>query len=375
MTTLSLGWRILRAEGVRSFGERALERWDEARERRSYRPLGSSRFSLDLLNLSPVPPSPRRGGVETQLAARRRAESRLRTIALLFPLDGRYRLEIDDRTEARARRYAADLGPAPKLTTYGFEVLEPRALGAAVEAARGLTGVRNVHVENPAGFDLGALGSLVATFDAAVLSVHDHSLFCPRSDLFSPPLNAFCSYSTDRVTCASCLRAPEGWQETRRVQSQQLLDQVASVIFPSPYLLAVHEELFAAIDTTRWHTIAPAAETLPAPLSSLEKQRIAYVGAARPAKGANLFADLVSHLSTRHHNLEFHAFGGGDRLLDHALERALLLCHEAAERGGCLTVPDVPDLVVKPINRGSALNLCHRRSPRSRPLCGRRPWA
>ena len=105
---LATAVQVARAEGLAAARDRVLDRLADAGAIGATRPRrGRARaFPSPVLNLLATPPSPRFGGVPTQLLARLRVEEKERPLALLYPTRPRVRLELDTRWEARPGRLA-----------------------------------------------------------------------------------------------------------------------------------------------------------------------------------------------------------------------------------------------------------------------------
>jgi glycosyltransferase involved in cell wall biosynthesis len=303
----------LRAEGAAAARDRFLDRVADARRDRSYAAVSEAdqaRFQAPVLNLLATPPSPRFGGVPTQLLARLRFEQKERPVALLYPAHRGYRVEVT----REGQRGRLDL-PGPFLDPVA---LHDAAFEAAVVRTAERVGATLVHPEGVAGLPLESLLRLRERGLKLVLSLHDFALFCPRPHLMERPADRFCDYCRDPGRCQQCLavdwRLPDGFQARRRAVSAELLASVEAVVYPSAFLRDQHAALFGPLDSSRQHVIEPAVDpvTLP-PLASLPRplRHIAYVGAVHAHKGALVFEQVVKDLS-RAPGLRFTVFGGGD---------------------------------------------------------------
>ena len=152
---LATAVQVVGAEGLAAARDRVLDRLADARRDRRYRVLGEgepARFEAAILNVLATPPSPRFGGVPTQLLARLRVEEKHRPLALLYPRGRGYRLELS----RGGKRGRLDLAGTP---------LDPAALvdpafQHAVRTAVRLTGASCVHLEGIAGLPLRTLCEL-----------------------------------------------------------------------------------------------------------------------------------------------------------------------------------------------------------------------
>ncbi len=337
LDSLRLAFALLSAEGPASVVRRTLDRLAERKERRSFAPGNDAPegVSAPVLHVLSTPPAPRRGGVQTQLVARRlRERAAGRPFALFFPWAGRYRLEI----EQGSRRTAIDLAPATPGPPLGPPEPEAGTWVRAVRDAFARTHARILRIEGTAGLPLDGLVELSTTLPLT-LAIHDFALFCPRPHLAEEPTEAFCHASRDLARCLACLRrswtVKEDFQARRRELAARLVSGVDRIVFPSEFLRRAHLELFPNFETARARVEAPShlpAENSPSRrLSRLERprapRRIAFVGAARRFKGAEVFSRVVAQLSADHPEIEWHAFGGGDLELLHRLRAQGVVVH------------------------------------------------
>ena len=322
---------LLTAEGPASLARRALDRLDEKRSRDAFAPAldWPREPAIRTLYLLATPPAPRLGGVQTQIVARRdRERAAGRPFALLYPSNGRYRLEVE-RGGARAAidLGAAEIGPADEPPE-----LAPAPFVRAARDAFARCGAKHLRVEGAAGLPLAGLLELSAALPLH-LALHDFALFCPRSHLTEEPSGAFCHFSRDAVRCAACLRrswpVAEEFAPRRRAIAARLLSGVARAIFPSAFLERAHRELFASLDPAQTRIEPPRTLARRAGRHRPESppRRIAFVGTAKGFKGGELFAELVAALSPHHPEIEWHAFGGGDRDLLRRWRAAGVIVH------------------------------------------------
>jgi glycosyltransferase involved in cell wall biosynthesis len=318
---LGVAWRVLRAEGPAAFRDRAVDRLAEASRRRSYTPAPAGWHPEDpipVLLVSATPPAPWLGGVPSQLRTRLEAEVRGRSVALLYPLGGRWRLEVHQGAERRFLELPGSLLSPVTLEDAAFE--------DAVRAAAACVGARAVQAEGLAGLPPVSLLRLAREGLALVLSLHDFAAFCPRPNLVEEPPRQFCRYSRDLGRCGRCLAADwpvgSGFQEARRKVNADLLAAAAAVIFSSDVLRRTHDELFPGLATERWRVLEPAiASTAALPRRAPEEEaarstlrHVAFVGSVQPHKGALVFAEAVRRLSREPagEQLRWSAYGGGD---------------------------------------------------------------
>jgi glycosyltransferase involved in cell wall biosynthesis len=336
---------VLRGEGAAAVVARFHDRLDEARRRRSFRPAAAPPrgFSCAVLNLASAAPAPRLGGAQAQLLWRLEAEADLRSTALLFPDPAGeaagYRLELqmgEDRRALRSAPRSAAGGALPATA------LTDPELESAVSWAASLCGAQALQVEGLAGMAFDSLLRLRQGGLRLVLAIHDFAGFCPRPHLLEipapPAAPRFCHYSRDAARCAACLGRDlpglaSGFQERRRELAGELLASADALVYPSPFLARIYEELFAGAGGQRARVIAPAAAPVPGraalagpgvspvqaatavarrPEPPPPPRHIAWVGAVQLHKGALVFEAAVRRLAAAGRHPRLSAYGGGD---------------------------------------------------------------
>lgn len=324
----ALALRLLAAEGPQALRDRLRDRRLDARRRASFRPASPATLRAlgppAVLHTLSTAPLRRLGGLPQQLLARLDAASRERTVALLYPAGGRWRLEAWRAAERWALELPEGDSGAP---------LAPRSPGfeAAVRAACDLLDTRAVQVEGTSGVALASLLRLGEEL-RLILAVHDFSLFCPRPHLLEQPSDTFCDYSLDAARCLACLRVDwpvtSDFQGQRRAVAGRLLGAAAASLFASPFLLREHARLFPQVERGGWRVIAPAlappTDLPPAARPRGSHRHVALVGGVKPHKGARVFLDLVERAgdSIGGRPLRWSAYGGGDLPLLRELRRA-----------------------------------------------------
>jgi glycosyltransferase involved in cell wall biosynthesis len=314
MTGIATAFRVLRGEGLRAVRDRALDRRDEARRRRSFAPAEPGfRAAVPVLTVGACPPAPRFGGVQAQWLARLEAEERLGPVARLYPEGGAWRLEVSTGPggERRALRLPG-APPAPRaLRDPDFE----RAVAQAAERV----GARLFHVEGAAGLPPASLLQLSREGLGLALSLHDFALFCPRPHLLEEPARRFCDYCRDLDRCAACLAEAPAFQARWREAGAALLGAARAVVFPSPFLARAHADLFGPLPDGKGHVLPPPiVPTGPLPGASPAGpiRRVALVGGVATHKGAEVFLEIVRRLDTSPlPPLAWSAYGGGDPAL------------------------------------------------------------
>jgi glycosyltransferase involved in cell wall biosynthesis len=308
---------VLRSEGPRAVADRMRDRWQESfRRRRLVRldtdahDLGLDAASPPVLNLSPIPPAPKRGGSHIQMLDRLAEERRLRTVALAYPRHGSWWLEM----WAGERAGIAALG----------EMLDPAAAAAA--AAR-LVGADGVHVENLHDLPLELVPGLEARGLKTSLSIHDFVLFCRRPHLIDASTGDFCEYSRDEARCSRCL-ARDGHnqrisQEEYRRLGGEALRSAGSVVFPSAFLQRRHRELFPERRPDQLEAVIAPASARPHAInrSDPDLPRIAFVGGVYRHKGGALIPHIMAEICKAVPSAQGVVYGSGEAPLLDPLRR------------------------------------------------------
>ena len=308
MSDLGVSLEVLRHEGALALRDRVLDRVAEAfrRARLPRLELEDARrvlapFEPAVLNLSPVAPSPARGGVQIQMLDRLAAERRLRPVAFAFPRGPDLELEVENGPRRGRLQAPARDGLAPA-------VLElARKLGATV-----------VHVENPAGLPLGLVPALAAGGLTTVVSLHDFSLFCARPHLIEEPAGRFCGFCRDEARCRACL-ASDGAdtsvdQARYRRRGAAVLRAADLVVHASEYLRRTIAELFPDLADLHETVISPASHTVPpGPRRLSLPPLVAFVGGASRHKGGHLFRKIAGLVRREVPGCRFASFGNGER--------------------------------------------------------------
>jgi glycosyltransferase involved in cell wall biosynthesis len=253
-----------RAEGAASFIARALDHRSDRRRERAFRVETLARLdphrAPPVLNLLGFAPRTSRGGVALQWIDRLAAEARSRTVARLFPLDGRARLEVEEGP----RRQAFDLGEA-------WSTTDTAALQRALATALAATGARLVHVETFAGLPAAGLPDP----HQAVASIHDFTAF--------------------------------------DVGAGAWLEEARHLFFASPFM---HREFVGSrprLAATSASVVRPALDW---PRTGRRRERtgdalhVAFAGALSRHKGADILPSLIA--AARRAGASFSVYGAGD---------------------------------------------------------------
>jgi glycosyltransferase involved in cell wall biosynthesis len=238
-----------------------------------------------VLNVAPFPPYPAFTGSQIAMADRLSLEKDKRTVALAYPRDDSWWLEVWS---------AASTG-------YYSLGTKSNVLEIIAHAAR-LTRAKVVHIEDIHGLPLNLVHGLEQGGLRTMLSIQDFVFFCRRTHLVEQPYGEFCEYSTEALRCKVCLRDidPEGrtsQTDYRRVAVPSLRD-ASFLIFPSVFLQRQYEVLFperqpaqrevvVAPATARGETAAGAANGRPS---------VAFVGGAYDYRGAALIGPIMDRV-------------------------------------------------------------------------------
>ena len=319
-STLRAALEVLRSEGLRSALNRVLDRgseWSRSRRLLALGPgvgvLWPDEGALPVLNLSPVPPSPRRGGSHIQMLDRLECERAMRPIAFTYPRrDGTLATEV--RTATRT----------------GVFTTEPASgLGMAVFEAARRVGARIVHIENLHGLPFELIHDLENRGLTTVLSVHDFTLFCRRPHLIESTTGRFCDFSTDDNRCRACLRFggvdPPPSQPAYRLAAAQSLRRASAVVYPSDYLRGRYHALFPeGPPHVREEVISPAT-AMPGAATAIttaaSSPAVAFVGGCYEHKGGALIAPIMERIRSEIPGVSAFVYGNGDPELTRDVRR------------------------------------------------------
>lgn len=335
MNAIQLIWRVARAEGMLAARDRALDRSVDlvARARRSRLRLEdgvtlTATVEPPVLNVSPIPPYPRRGGSQLQMLDRHAVECRSRRVALLYPRGREWWLELHFQDRKVFGALAKDMTPTE----------------ATLRAARAVS-ASIVHIENLHGLPPRLPTELSKAGLDVVLSIHDFTLFCPRPHLIELPAGRFCRFCRDRDRCRRCLSAdgpaPEASIEEHRLHGEEALARATCLVFPSKFLQRTHQELFPDRERqAREIVIPPATSILSFPPSTEGPTRgrfhVGFVGGAHVHKGGHLLAPLASLLRQSLPDVQLTVFGSGDDMISAELRRSGEVTMRGYYRAGTL---------------------------------------
>jgi len=325
---------MLRDEGAASMLRRYADRASETRRRRSFSPVDRqsiSRFASPrrvVLNYLPSPPAARFGGAPLQLIARLDEEARRRSVALLYPIGNRYRLELESGELRHSIEYPRTETSVLALTDTSFEQV-------ISEVVRGLE-IPAVHFEGAAELPLESVAKLRQSGFRVVLSLHDFALFCARPNLFEQPVKRFCNYCDDLARCDRCLLVSwpveAGTQLAHREAARRVLSSADAVIYPSEFMRRQHRELFRGADVHKELAIEPAIKSATvfkaAALRKGAPKHVAFVGAVTAAKGVDIFEEVVAYVAqAAPGGFRWSVFGGGDNAILRRLRASGVTMH------------------------------------------------
>ena len=309
--------RLLRDEGPRAVRDRVIDRWEERNRLRRLETLAErdGRLSIDfepppVLNVSPTPPSPKRGGAQIQMLDRLAEERKVRTVALAYPRDGRWWMEVG--TESGSGIIA--LGAA-------------RNLDDLIARAASLVGSKIIHIESLSGLPLTLVPDLEDRGLQTVLSVHDFTLFCRKPHLIERTTGEFCDYSRDMARCASCLSDVDPEQRQNQTDYRRdgaaAFERATAVIYPSGFLRRQHEALFSWRREAQIEAVISPATSRPVPPAERPDGRphIAFVGGAHLHKGGALIAPTMERILKHNPRAVGFVYGSGDGRLARQLRR------------------------------------------------------
>ncbi len=342
--------RVLSSEGISAVLNRVLDGLAERRRLKTFEPVFDAELPREkdfvrppVINISIVPPHPNRGGSQLQMLDRLREEQAHRTVALLYPRAGNWRLEI----QAAERKWIVD-GPKSDPSN--------KSLAKAVSWARNATGTTAIHLENLALVPLEQIPSL-ADDGPLIVAVHDFTAYCRRPHLMEQPASTFCNYSTDLERCRRCLAhdwdLPPDAATTHRRLAHQAMSAADHIIFPSEFLREQYSRLFPDLSFDQCSTvIEPATENpILATNDRPHPPHIAFVGGIKGHKGGALVIETASLLRRDLPNIRLTAFGDGDpTLLLELKKQARVRIHGYYRRGHLpqLLVRDQVDIAIMP---------------------------
>jgi glycosyltransferase involved in cell wall biosynthesis len=278
-----------------------------------------------VLNVAPFPPYPGFAGSQIAMADRLSVEKNLRTVALVYPKEGAWWLEVWS---------AASAG-------YYFLGAKSNILEIIAQAARILR-TKVVHIENNTGLPLNLVHALESGGLRTMLSIHDFVFFCRRTRLVEQPYGEFCDYSTDALRCKVCLRDidPDGrtMQADYRRKAGPSLHDASFMMFPSVFLQRQYEDLFPDRKTgQREVVVAPATSHGGATAGgSNGRPNIAFVGGVYPHRGAALIQPIMDRVRESEPKAVGFVYGDGESELFKQVRKAKKVKVQGYYRQGTL---------------------------------------
>jgi glycosyltransferase involved in cell wall biosynthesis len=254
-----------------------------------------------VVNVAPFPPYPASTGSQAAMADRLEVEKGKRTVALVYPREGAWWLEVWS---------AASAG-------YFFLGSKSNLLEVIAHAAR-LVKTKVVHFESNAGLPLNLVHALESGGLRTMLSIHDFVFFCRRFHLVEQPYGEFCDYSTEALRCKVCLRDidPDGRisQSDYRRKAALSMHDANLLIFPSAFLQRQYEELFPERKAGQREAVVAPATTRPAAVAATGDGRphIAFVGGVYPHRGASLIQPIMDRVRESEPKAAGFVYGDGE---------------------------------------------------------------
>jgi len=306
--SFALALSVLRSEGLRATVNRVLDRVEEIRRVRALQQLtrddvrAVTRLEPPIvLNLSPIPLSPRRGGSQIQMLDRLEREKTLRPVAVAYPKDGILAIEV--WTKEVSGIFSLDMASG---------------VGPAVAEAARLLATTAVHIENLHGFPFEMIENLEEEGFRTVLSIHDFTLFCRRPHLIESTTSRFCEYSKDLDRCRACLggsnkRPPNSQTEYRR-SAVQALGSASAVVYTSRFLRGAHLELFPEPNRSAIEeVISPATSGPEQPINKEANPAIiGFVGGFSTHKGGALIRPIMDRITAEVPQITAYVYGNGE---------------------------------------------------------------
>ena len=306
--SFALALSVLRSEGLRATMNRVFDRVEESRRVRALQQLthGDVRVVTQLdpptvLNLFPVPLSPRRGGSQIQMLDRLEREKNLRPVAVAYPKDGALAVEVWTREVSGI-----------------FSLDMASGVGPAVAEAAHLLATTTVHIENLHGLPFELTEDLEDEGFRTVLSIHDFTLFCRRPHLIETTTGRFCEYSRDLDRCRACLgdsyERPSTSQTEYRRSAAQALGRTSAVVYPSHFLRRAHRELFPEHNRSAIEeVISPATSGREQSINKeANPEIIGFVGGFSSHKGGALIGPIMDRITAEVPQIKAYVYGNGE---------------------------------------------------------------
>jgi glycosyltransferase involved in cell wall biosynthesis len=286
-----------------------------------------------VLNVAPFPPYPAFTGSQVAMADRLELEKDKRTVALVYPRDGAWWLEVW----------------SPASTGYFYLGTKSNLVEIVANASR-LLRTKVVHVEDNNGLPLNLVQGLENSGLRTILSIHDFVFFCRRPHLVERPFEPdaeFCDYSTELLRCKVCLRDidPGGrtTQTDYRRQAGPSLYDASLLIFPSVFLQRQYEVLFSERHPgQKTAVVAPATARSEAVGGWGGRPNIGFVGGVYPHRGAALIQPIMDRVRESQPKAAGFVYGDGEGELFKLVRKAKKVKIQGYYQQGTL-----PELLVR----------------------------
>ena len=302
-------FEAMRTEGGISVKNKKKALAEENKRRRLLRELTATKDGrLDtgvspppVINVAPFPPYPAFTGSQVAMADRLSVEKGRRTVALVYPRDGAWWLEV--------------WSPA---SSGNFFLGSKNNLLEVIAHASRLVRTKVVHIESNAGLPLNLVHALESGGLRTMLSIHDFVFFCRRAHLVEQPYGEFCDYSTEALRCKVCLRDidPDGRtsQTDYRRKAALSMHDASLLVFPSAFIQRQYEVLFPERKADqREAVVAPATARPGAVVASGDgRPHIAFVGGVRPHRGAALIQPIMDRVRESEPKAVGFVYGDGE---------------------------------------------------------------
>jgi glycosyltransferase involved in cell wall biosynthesis len=284
-----------------------------------------------VVNVAPFPPYPAFTGPQVAMADRLSVEKGKRTVALVYPREGAWWLEVWSAVSAG----------------YFFLGSKNNLLEVIAHAAR-LVRTKVVHIENNGGLPLNLVHALESGGLRTMLSIHDFVFFCRRSHLVEQPYGEFCDYSTEALRCKVCLRDidPDGRtsQSDYRRKAGLSMHDASLLIFPSAFLQRQYEVFFPERKSDqREAVVAPSTARAGAVAATGDgPPHIGFVGGVYPHRGAALIQPIMDRVRESEPKAVGFVYGDGESELFKQVRKAKKVKIQGYYRQGTL-----PELLAK----------------------------
>ncbi len=299
----------MRTEGGISVRNKKRAEADEQKRRRKLAELNLTKDGrLDIgvamppvLNVAPFPPFPAYTGSQIAMTDRLSVEKEQRTVALVYPRDGAWWLEMWSAA-----------------TTAYYPLGTKSNLVEIIALAARATRTKVVHIESNLGLPLNLIHGLENEGLRTILSIHDFVFFCRRPNLVEQPYIEFCKYCTEALRCTVCLRDIDPERRTPqadyRRRAAESLHDASFLIMPSVFMQRQYELLFPQRNQAqREAVVAPA--TVRAEVQKAAgggSPNIGFVGGVYGHRGATLIPSIMERVRASQPKATGFVYGDGE---------------------------------------------------------------